>query len=435
LLPFAWIFLIAAVVLQERLPGTRQYWLTRPIGWRRLLAAKLLFVAVFVNAVWFLSDCVILFSLRVPVHPLILLLRQIPLSVLLFLPAFCLACISSGLGQIAMGLIVAVFAFVIDLLVPTIFHTHIDRSARLSITVIDFGSEFSYWPWVALTAATLLIIILQFTRRATFAARLLFLIPLFGLIPITFLATVDGGFPARPVLARDLTASGENVPSVSFDFESARRPAAVSEDAFNGLQFPIRVQNLPPSLYIEGSGSAAWPTYPTPAFLYSGPTGRWLRVYRPKELPPAPVSVNAIIQLSVFKVEKTEAVKVRPNKNFSPVAGVFCRDDLPQDSSFACWTGPLQRRLIEYRAFLEVDQASLELGDTRAGPFDEGSLPRTFSPIDSWILRPLHRDPAKPLPEPAKEMQVRLLTLSPQGYAGQTLHAEKVDLKQYLVKP
>jgi hypothetical protein len=42
-------FLIASAIHEERLVGDRQYWLTRPISWRTLLAAKLLFFVVFVH--------------------------------------------------------------------------------------------------------------------------------------------------------------------------------------------------------------------------------------------------------------------------------------------------------------------------------------------------------------------------------------------------
>jgi hypothetical protein len=42
-----WIYLTAAVIQQERLPGDCQYWLCRPYDWRCLLAAKALFVVVF----------------------------------------------------------------------------------------------------------------------------------------------------------------------------------------------------------------------------------------------------------------------------------------------------------------------------------------------------------------------------------------------------
>ena len=47
LVPISWWILIARLVHGERLVGHTQFWLTRPYDWRRFLAAKLLFVAVF----------------------------------------------------------------------------------------------------------------------------------------------------------------------------------------------------------------------------------------------------------------------------------------------------------------------------------------------------------------------------------------------------
>ena len=60
LLPMAWWYLIARVIHQEAIPGDRQYWVTRPIAWRHLLGAKLLFILAFINLPVAVSDCVIL---------------------------------------------------------------------------------------------------------------------------------------------------------------------------------------------------------------------------------------------------------------------------------------------------------------------------------------------------------------------------------------
>lgn len=47
LLPVAWWLLIARTVQDESLVGDRQFWVTRPYGWPRVLLAKLLLIAVF----------------------------------------------------------------------------------------------------------------------------------------------------------------------------------------------------------------------------------------------------------------------------------------------------------------------------------------------------------------------------------------------------
>jgi hypothetical protein len=50
LLVLSWGLLIVRVIQSERLAGDRQYWITRPVEWKKLLAAKLLFIAVFADA-------------------------------------------------------------------------------------------------------------------------------------------------------------------------------------------------------------------------------------------------------------------------------------------------------------------------------------------------------------------------------------------------
>src|SRR5437879_9752102 len=60
LLPLAWWYLIAAVVHGEPISCDRQFWLTRPYRRGSLLAAKVLFVLVFLNLPMLLADCVIL---------------------------------------------------------------------------------------------------------------------------------------------------------------------------------------------------------------------------------------------------------------------------------------------------------------------------------------------------------------------------------------
>ena len=47
LVPVSWWLLITRVIHAESLVGDRQFWLTRPYEWRKLLGAKLLFLLVY----------------------------------------------------------------------------------------------------------------------------------------------------------------------------------------------------------------------------------------------------------------------------------------------------------------------------------------------------------------------------------------------------
>ena len=60
MLPLVWACLIAQAVLGEPLVGDREFWMTRPYRWPRLLTAKVLFVALFVHLPSLLTDAAIL---------------------------------------------------------------------------------------------------------------------------------------------------------------------------------------------------------------------------------------------------------------------------------------------------------------------------------------------------------------------------------------
>jgi hypothetical protein len=49
LVPIAWAFMFVRVIHAEPLVGDRQFWVTRPYEWKKLLAAKLLYALVFIN--------------------------------------------------------------------------------------------------------------------------------------------------------------------------------------------------------------------------------------------------------------------------------------------------------------------------------------------------------------------------------------------------
>ena len=49
LLPVSWWILIVRAVQGDGLVGDRQFWITRPYEWKKLVTAKILFVLVFIN--------------------------------------------------------------------------------------------------------------------------------------------------------------------------------------------------------------------------------------------------------------------------------------------------------------------------------------------------------------------------------------------------
>jgi len=116
LMILAWIFLVVRVVQSESLVGNRQFWLTRPYEWPKLLAAKMLFALVCIHAPLFVAQIVLLQLALFPVLPSLpdLLLLHVGLFLSLAIPSCAVASINRGLGSVAIT-IVAILVYTIAL--------------------------------------------------------------------------------------------------------------------------------------------------------------------------------------------------------------------------------------------------------------------------------------------------------------------------------
>jgi hypothetical protein len=114
LLMLAWCLLLVRVVQSESLVGDVQYWITRPVEWKVLLAEKLLFAAVFLELPLLIANLYLL--IRGGFQPTASLTMKIVLGHAVFMgfvlvPLVALATVTAGIGQMALALIaVGVFA-------------------------------------------------------------------------------------------------------------------------------------------------------------------------------------------------------------------------------------------------------------------------------------------------------------------------------------
>ncbi|HEX7698103.1 MAG TPA: hypothetical protein VF394_11930, partial [Candidatus Acidoferrum sp.] len=97
-----WAFLVIRVVQGESLVGDRQWWVTKPYEWWNLLAAKLLFIFIFISLPLFHVHLLLLHEFGFPILPNLstLLLTQLALYFVLFLPALLLASLTKNFGQL-----------------------------------------------------------------------------------------------------------------------------------------------------------------------------------------------------------------------------------------------------------------------------------------------------------------------------------------------
>jgi hypothetical protein len=148
LVPIAWLVMIARVVHCERLVGDTQYWLTRPYDWRKLFAAKALFLAAFLYAPFFVAQCALL--AEGGFHPFHyiggLLFNLLLLTAAGVLPVLALSALTTGFGRLMLVLLglalVVVIAAVSANSVPSyvLFSVPGLVSGQIALYAVFFGS-------------------------------------------------------------------------------------------------------------------------------------------------------------------------------------------------------------------------------------------------------------------------------------------------------
>lgn len=162
LLLVSWWFLIFRVVQSEPLVGDRQFWITRPYEWKKLLAAKVLFVLVFINLPLLLAGAFLLIraGFSPAAHWLGLLWMQLLLTQVPLLPIAALAVVTRNLAQ---GLL-AILGVVL----------YMAGMIALSELVESGLSSTDASDWLqggVLTIASVMAIWLQYEQRRTKMAR------------------------------------------------------------------------------------------------------------------------------------------------------------------------------------------------------------------------------------------------------------------------
>lgn len=164
----AWAFLIVRVVQEESLVGDRQFWVTRPYEWKRLLVAKLLFVLIFVNIPFFILQIFLLVNAGFPPTLYIaglLLLQLLWVSILIW-PSVTLATVTASIGQFVLGVLgVVLYLFALGTLSPLVPAAGVTGANTIS----------GPFQCAVLVGASVAVVLLQYARRRTAHSRILLL--------------------------------------------------------------------------------------------------------------------------------------------------------------------------------------------------------------------------------------------------------------------
>ncbi len=140
--PISWCLLVVRAVQDESLVDDRQFWVTRPYEWEKLLAAKALFVVLFVNMPLFTANVIFLASSGFsPTRYLVgLLWIQLLIVIVLVLPVASVSVVTSTIVQVLLwmlgiGTYVAGVASLSSLIPDSHIPTSTDNSDFLSMGI------------------------------------------------------------------------------------------------------------------------------------------------------------------------------------------------------------------------------------------------------------------------------------------------------------
>lgn len=161
LLPIAWALLIVRVIQGEALVGDRQFWITRPYEWEKLLAAKVLFVALTINVPLLIADAVLLAKAGFPPAHYItgLLWMQVLIALILILPIATLATVTASVVQMILAILVVALYMICVAWLATV------------IPSSNFSGPVDFLEFTLLIATCLAVILRQYARRKTATSR------------------------------------------------------------------------------------------------------------------------------------------------------------------------------------------------------------------------------------------------------------------------
>jgi hypothetical protein len=157
----SWWITIMRVMQGESPVGDRQFWVTRPYEWKKLLAAKALFILVFLNLPLFCAQIFLLMKAGFAPLPYVpgILFMQLMLTLIPFVPMVAMATVTRNISQALLG-VLAVILLVAAML-------------ALSTVISDLSSDETDWlQFSVLMITSIAAIGLQFKRRNTARARM-----------------------------------------------------------------------------------------------------------------------------------------------------------------------------------------------------------------------------------------------------------------------
>jgi hypothetical protein len=295
LIPVSWWLLIARVILAESLVGDRQFWLTRPYEWKKLLAAKALFLIVFLYLPIFTAHCLLL--LEAGFHPPSylpgLFFNLLLITGILVLPLFAIATVTSTFARMTL----TVLGTVVVILAIAALSAFFDSS---SIST-PYGDRVSI-PLILCVGGA--VIVLQYAARRVRLSRLL-LLSLPFLIGFIAIASPEGALMQRAYPRP--AAPQDQIVQLSFSTDSLHQVIASTEPKAKevALNIPLHVSGVTDGYAVTPNDVMVSIDAPNGSHWASS----WLAIYAENYLPgPQDSYVNVKIDRAFYHQVKSMPV-------------------------------------------------------------------------------------------------------------------------------
>jgi hypothetical protein len=344
LLPLAWWILIVRVVQSESLVGDRQFWTTRPYEWKKLLAAKILFVLLFINIPLLGAQLFFLLKAGFTAAPSLpgllwmqLLLIQVPL-----LPIAALAAVTRNMAQATLAVLLVVL-FVAGMLA---LDSIVEESAMSSTDASDWVQS------LVLVIACVMTIWLQYAQRKAGRARL-FLALGAAAILVVFVVTP---YFARGEREYPLLPDGGKVPFHAALYPVKPEPPkdAPDKDEEVEIEIPIVTSGLPDGtlaqvkavkVSVESADGFRWESNWQSAYgLLLPGQNTWTQNFKLgykifQRLNPVPVKARFSVAVTIFRDQDVRQIAAGNGEFAVPQVGRCWID--PKDSSDVHCHAPL----------------------------------------------------------------------------------------------
>jgi hypothetical protein len=256
LISISWWLLIVRVVHEERLVGDRQFWITRPYEWKKLIAAKALFVACFVYLPLAAAQWLLLAEagLHPATHIGSLLYDWLLITVILILPIAAIAAVTRNFARMTLTLLgVLVTVLIVTSIFSALLQKGIVYSPVGQTDILDV-------PLLMLFCSA--VILLAYARRSIGLGRILLLV-----LPVVLFLSQE--FFASDAMVNH--AYPKSDAGVQFTLRDNPTLLETAHPALNRkellIQIPLHVAGITPGdlwvsngarVTVESGGRAVW---------------------------------------------------------------------------------------------------------------------------------------------------------------------------------